>query len=139
MRNKKNAKVTGQRKHPNDPDDSSDEDSETTKDEKDQNSVYTNKDFEFIPELVNLPNTTYKSSNKYFSNKRKPTFEYPVSPLDANYTVGCNDDLFSSSTSSSKSFTSDQRKASQACKEWMRQHRGNSDLFEKVSKNKMSQ
>ena len=69
--------------------------------------------FEFLPELVHMPQITYKShhSHKNTTNKRGQ-FEYPVSPLDVNYHVGCNNDLFSTATTSTHTQTSSQRKAS---------------------------
>ena len=120
----KNHALSGAGGAPDDPHDS-DEDSEDEDDAKGPKPE-ENDDFEYLPELVDLPPTTYKSKRlnrrSSFYNKRS-TFEYPKSPLDVEFKVGCNDDLFSTSTSSSKSLDSKQRKASNVCKQWMNQLR----------------
>ena len=105
-------------------DESSDESShKSTQQRNDIKDNDTDEDYEYLPELVNLPPTTYKSKclnrRSCFYN-RTSTFEYPKSPLDVDYKVGCNDDLFSASSSSSQSLDSNRMKVPNACKEWMR-------------------
>ena len=69
-----------------------------------------------------MPKITYKSHSRNMkTNTKKCQFEYPVSPLDTKYQVGCNDDLFSTATTSSHTQTSVQKKASNCCQEWLRQ------------------
>ena len=82
----------------------------------------TKDNFEFMPELVNMPHITYKSYHSHKkSNSKKCQFEYPVSPLDVQYQVGCNDDLFSLANHSNHTQTSSQQKASNHCQEWLHQ------------------
>ena len=113
-----------------DPDNS--DSSENSSEGKEENSINdSDKDFEYLPELVHLPRITYKSTRN--KSSKYHTYEYPVSPLDKSYKVGCNDDLVSTGTSSSKSLNSDQRKAANQCKDWVRQLRQPSPSFAKVS------
>ena len=120
-------------------DESSDESShKSPQQSKDVNDNDNDEDYEYLPELVNLPPTTYKSKRlnrrSSFYNRRS-TFEYPKSPLDVDYKVGCNDDLFSASSSSSQSLDSNQKKASNVCKEWMRQVHQKKPIFAKITQN----
>ena len=57
----------------------------------------------------------------YQSGGRHATFLHPKSPLDAEYHIGCNDELISTA-SSDNSLDTKQRDARKATQEWMQQY-----------------
>ena len=84
-------------------------------------------------QLFDMPTALPRTNAKYKSNRNRRSsfcrsgnrnvfFEVPKSPLDADFHVGCNDDLLSFQASPSQtSLASDQKEQGRQTKEWMRQ------------------